>query len=257
MSSETTSARGKPTAGRGQAEDLYTRIYVWQWPIRLFHWTNAAAVTTLFVTGLLIAFPSLTSTGEPWEVLTVAKIRKIHFIAAFVFLIGFCWRVFWFYMGNRYARSGMPRPWRKAWWSDLFEQAWHYLSLEFGTPHAGHNSLAGLSYTIFVIALGWFQIFTGFAMYSENQPDGLWAGLTGWVLPLLGGSARVHALHHLGAWLFLVFVILHLYIVFLDARQYRNGLIVSMITGFKFKRTRKADSGPASGHGPGKDELKE
>ena len=217
---------------------LYQRVYVWQLPIRIFHWTNAAAVTVLFATGLMISNPTLTSGGEAWQVMTVATIRKIHYIAAFVFAIGFLWRIYWFYMGNVYARSGLPRPWKASWWRDLFSQSKDYLTLHFGTPHLGHNSLAGLSYTMFVIGLGWIQIFTGFAMYSENTPDSLLAHATGWVLPLLGGSAQVHAWHHLFAWLFLFFVILHLYIVFLDARQYRNGLVVSMVTGFKFRRLR-------------------
>jgi hypothetical protein len=40
--------------------------------------------------------------------------------------------------------------------------------------HLGHNALAGLSYTIFVIGLGWLQILTGLALYSETNPGGFW-----------------------------------------------------------------------------------
>ncbi len=239
MSSKTTQVATDLPPGIEASEELYQRVYVWQLPIRIFHWTNAGAISVLFATGLMISDPALTSGGEAWEVMTVATIRKIHYIAAFVFLIGFLWRVYWFYFGNVYARSGMPRPWRPSWWKGLFTQSMDYIKLRGGTPHLGHNSLAGLSYTIFVICLGWLQILTGFAMYSENSPDGFWASLCGWVLPLMGGSAQVHAWHHLFAWSFLFFVILHVYIVFLDAREYRNGLIVSMITGFKFRRIRK------------------
>ena len=47
---------------------------------------------------------------------------------------------------------------------------------------------------------------------------------------------RTHAWHHLFAWGFLWFIILHVYIVILDSRQYRNGLIGSMIHGNKFRK---------------------
>jgi Ni/Fe-hydrogenase 1 B-type cytochrome subunit len=113
---------------------------------------------------------------------------------------------------------------------------WDYLRFDFGTPHLGHNALGGLSYAIFVAALGAAQILTGFALYGESNPGGFWDGLAGWVIPLVGGSARTHMWHHLAAWGFVVFAILHVYIVMLDARQYRNGLLISMITGYKFKR---------------------
>ena len=40
--------------------------------------------------------------------------------------------------------------------------------------HLGHNALAGLTYTIFVIGLGWCQIFTGLARYSDSNPGRFW-----------------------------------------------------------------------------------
>jgi Ni/Fe-hydrogenase 1 B-type cytochrome subunit len=227
MADGTTTAPTTPTR--------YERIYVWQVPIRIFHWVNAAAIAVLFTTGLYIAHPVLTGLGEPYEVFVMARFRQVHFAAAFVFTIAFLWRIYWFWMGNRYARSGFPFVWRKRWWGDLFRQTGDYVRLDFGHPHLGHNSLAGLSYTIFAIGLGWVQIFTGFALYGESNPGGLADRLTGWVIPLLGNSFRTHMWHNLVAWLFVFFAIVHVYIVLLDARQYRNGLLVSMITGFKFK----------------------
>jgi Ni/Fe-hydrogenase 1 B-type cytochrome subunit len=212
----------------------YRRVLVWQWQIRVFHWVNAVTVTVLFLTGLYIAQPILTTSGEPWDNFLMARIRQVHFGAAFIFLVAFMWRIFWFWFGNSYARSGFPYVWQKTWWQDLFRQAWDYLRLDFGRVHLGHNSLAGLSYTIFVIGLGWAQIFTGLAMYGESTPGGLADTLCGWVIPLLGGSYRVHMWHHLFAWGFAFFALIHVYIVILDSRQYRNGLIGSMIQGMKF-----------------------
>jgi Ni/Fe-hydrogenase 1 B-type cytochrome subunit len=222
------------------SEVTYQRVYVWEWGIRAFHWVNALTVSVLFLTGLYINYPILTTSGEPSETfLLMASVRQVHFGAAFVFLVSFLWRIYMFWFGNKYARSGFPAVWKPRWWGDLARQSTDYLRLRFGHPHLGHNALAGLSYTLFVIGLGWCQILTGFALYSESDPSGFWGKLTGWVIPLCGGSFRTHMWHHLFAWGFLVFAILHVYIVLLDTRQYRNGLITSMITGFKFKPVEK------------------
>lgn len=236
-------ARGGESAPlASRATPQYERIYVWEWPVRLCHWTFVASITALFVTGLLIAFPQFSRAGEPFEVFTMARVRQIHFIAGFVFLVAYCLRSVWFLLGNRYSRSGLPAPWKAKWWRDLRNQSMEYATFDFGTPHAGHNSLGGLSYFVFIGMLGLVQILTGFALYGEVNPGGFWDGLVGWVVPLLGGSARTHMWHHLASWGFLVFAILHVYIVMLDARQYRNGLLISMITGMKFKRV-EGDSG--------------
>lgn len=242
MSTQTTTtgapAIGVPRPGDTVSEHRYQRVYVWQWPIRVFHWVNAAAITVLFLTGLFIAGPFLTQSGEAYDVFVMARVRQVHFVAAYLFLVSYLWRIFWFFAGNRFARSGFPYVWRSAWWRDLVHQAWDYARFDFGTVHLGHNALAGASYAVFVIGLGLAQILTGFALYGEANPGGFWDGLVGWVIPLLGGSARTHMWHHLAAWGFLFFAIIHVYIVLLDARQYRNGILISMITGMKFRRWR-------------------
>jgi Ni/Fe-hydrogenase 1 B-type cytochrome subunit len=216
------------------SEARFGQRYVWQLPVRISHWTNVLCIPVLFTTGLFIASPQFISSGEPWRDFLMGRFRQFHFLAGYLLLFSFLLRVYWFYMGNNYARSGFPFAWRKAWWLDLKEQSIQYLRLERGHVHLGHNALAGLAYTTFVIFLGWFQIFTGLALYSETHPGGFWSRVVGWVLPLLGGSFQTRMWHHTVAWSFVAFVILHLYIVLYDSAQFRNGLITSIVTGIKF-----------------------
>ncbi len=234
----TTTDGNKPFGG----EKVFGRKYVWQWPVRIFHWLNAACICVLLITGLYIAFPVFSTSGEASNNSLMGNVRLVHFAAANTFFFIFVVRMYWFWFGNNYARSGFPFFWRKAWWYDLFRQAWDYLKLERGHVHLGHNALGGLTYTIFVVGLGWVQVLTGYAMYSESNPGGLADRLTGWVIPLLGGSFQNHMWHHLAAWGFLVFSILHIYIVFYDGQQFRNGLVSSMISGFKFFREDDIDN---------------
>jgi Ni/Fe-hydrogenase 1 B-type cytochrome subunit len=215
-------------------EISYGRRYVWQLPVRIAHWVNVAAMLTLFWTGLYIASPILAPNGEAYKNFVMGRVRQIHFVAGYAMLFAFLLRVYWFYVGNNYSRSGFPLFWRAAWWGDLKSQTIQYLRLERGHVHLGHNALAGMAYTLFVIVLGWCQIVTGLALYAENNPGGFWDRLVGWVTPLLGGSFGLHMWHHTFAWGFVVFAILHLYIVLFDSHQFRNGLITSIISGYKF-----------------------
>jgi len=218
----------------GFTERVYGRKYVWQLPVRIAHWATALSVITLFFTGLYMNQPVLAPNGEPFRHFVMGRIREIHFTAGYVLLMAFLLRVCWFYVGNNYARSGFPFVWRKDWWKDVREQSLKYLALKRGNVHLGHNALAGVAYTFFVIFLGWFEIFTGLALLSEDNPGGFWDRLLGWIIPLMGGSFRLRMWHHTAAWGFVVFFIFHVYIVLFDDRQYKNGLISSIIVGLKF-----------------------
>jgi len=213
---------------------FYRRKYVWQLPVRLSHWINVLCISVLFLTGEYIVHPQLSPSGEPWRNFLMGRARQLHFTFAFIFLVSFLWRVYWFWMGNNYARSGFPFVWRRSWWEDLRAQARQYLRLDRGHVHLGHNALAGLSYTIFVIALGWAQILTGLALYSESSPGGFWDHAAGWIIPLLGGSFRTHMWHHLFSWGFLIFAVIHIYIVIYDSSQYNNGILSSIVSGHKY-----------------------
>ncbi len=215
-------------------DNFFRREYVWEVPVRITHWVNAACLLALFLTGLYISHPILAPSGEAYRHFVMGRVRQIHFIAAMTFVVSFMLRIYWFWLGNNYSRSGFPFVWRASWWRDLFRQAADYLKLERGHVHLGHNSMGGLAYTLFVVALGWAQIFTGFALYSETNPSGFFGRVFGWVIPFLGGSFQTRMWHHTFAWGFVVFAILHVYIILYDSTQYGNGLITSIISGYKF-----------------------
>src|SRR5512135_1369267 len=80
------------------------RVYVWQLPVRLYHWINALAVVTLAVTGYLIGSPlAIKSSAEASFGYWFGTVRFIHFVAAFVFFFNFLIRLYWGFVGNRYA----------------------------------------------------------------------------------------------------------------------------------------------------------
>ena len=119
----------------------YGRKYVWQLPVRIAHWATVGAVAVLFSTGLYIANPILAPAGEAYQHFVMGTVREVHFAAAYVFFAAFLLRIYCFWFGNNYARSGFPFVWKRDWWADLWHQAWQYLQLERGHVHLGHNAL--------------------------------------------------------------------------------------------------------------------
>jgi Ni/Fe-hydrogenase 1 B-type cytochrome subunit len=95
----------------------------------------------------------------------------------------------------------------------------------------GHNPLAGMTYSA-VILLMLAEVISGFALQSLGA-DGWRGALFGWVFSLMSLQG-VRLIHHLIMWLLLGFMVHHVYSsVLMDAEE-KNGLLVSIFTGYKF-----------------------
>ena len=215
-------------------EQTVHSVYVYEAPVRLWHWVNALAVTVLAVTGYFIASPLPTLPGEASDHFLMGYIRFAHFSAGYVFAIGLLFRIYWALVGNHHARQLFipplfkPKLWSEAW----FELRWYLFLEQQPKKYIGHNPLAQLvMFFIFVLGSA-FMICTGFALYSEGTGQGSWADqLFGWVIPLLGQSQDVHTWHHLGMWAMVVFVMLHVYAAIREDIMSRQSLISTMISG--------------------------
>ncbi|NRD80476.1 Ni/Fe-hydrogenase, b-type cytochrome subunit [Bacillus sp. BRMEA1] len=209
------------------------RVYVWQLPVRIFHWINALAIVLLMITGIYIGkpFSSALIPEEAYFSNLMGWMRYIHFSAAFIFTINLMYRLFWAAIGNKFSKSN---PFRWIFWIEVFETIKFYLFLKNKKPHyIGHNPLAQLSYWIFCFFGSWVLMLTGYYMYFEPQPESFWAKLFSWVKYVLGDSYSIRSWHHLMAWGMMLFMVIHIYMAFRDDYLEKNGSISSMFTGYK------------------------
>jgi Ni/Fe-hydrogenase 1 B-type cytochrome subunit len=213
--------------------------YVWEAPVRIWHWLMAVAMVVLAVSGYLIGSPPPSIGGEAYDHFMFGYIRFAHFAAAYVFAVTFVMRVVWAFFGNRYSREIFLVPLKMltpSWWGGFIKQTMHYLFLRREVqPWLGHNPLA-MAAMFFMYVLGAvFMICTGFALYGEGLGMDSWAFklFSSWVLPLLGYSQNVHTLHHLGMWYLLIFTIVHIYMVVREDIMSGETVISTMINGWR------------------------
>src|SRR5512144_1071628 len=98
-------------------------VYVYEAPVRIWHWAMMLAMVVLVPTGYLIGSPWSGGTGDAALSYFYGNIRLVHFLAAVVFIVSFVVRVYWVFGGNHHARAiFLPPVWSGSWWSGLFRQ---------------------------------------------------------------------------------------------------------------------------------------
>ena len=224
----------------------FKRVYVWELPVRIFHWLNALSITVLAITGFIIADPpAILSNAEASEIYWFGTVRFIHFTAAYIFFFNMILRIYWSFVGNQFSSWKAFWPFNKKMWHNLKHVFKIDILLQNEKVHdiknisIGHNSVAAISYVaLFVLAI--IQIFTGFGLYASTS--GWWLPkLFDWVVPFLGGDFAARTIHHISTWIFIFFTMIHVYLVFYHDWLEGRGEVSSMFGGYKFVREERLE----------------
>jgi Ni/Fe-hydrogenase 1 B-type cytochrome subunit len=221
-------ARPLPTDMVIPLPDHRRRLYVWQVPVRATHWVTAGCIVVLSLTGGYIADPFLIPPGGS----VMGNVRLIHMVAAFTLLVSGVVRTLWLIVGNRFARWSAFFPTSRRQAAELFRQAAFYAFLTNHHPKVlGHNQLAAAAY-VALWALLLVETVTGFALDglvgAEPGATGFW-----WIRELVGPQA-LRVIHHLVMWLILAIALFHVYSCLLIDHIERNGLVSSIVSGYKY-----------------------
>ncbi len=211
-------------------------VYVYEAPVRAWHWINALAITVLCATGYLIGAPPPALSGHGDEVVLFGYIRFLHFVAAYIFTIGLLVRIYWACVGNHHARELFTLPLLSAaYWREVLTMIkWYLFLIPQPNRYVGHNPLARLAMFFLYFLLSLFLIATGLALYGEALGVGSWADrLFGWVTVLLGQSQDVRSFHRLAMWLMIVFVIFHVYAAIREDIVGRQSIVSTMVSGHR------------------------
>lgn len=216
-------------------------LYVWEAPVRIWHWVMAFLMAVMIVTGYLIGEPPTSNLGDTWITYDFGYVRLAHFAAGLAFTALFIYRLYWAVVGNRYARMiFLPPLWSFKWWKGVFTQAAYYLFMKRSSPeYAGHNPLAQLAMFGFFFLGSIVIIITGLALYAQAWGwDTGWMAWFGWVFTLFGDAQAVRTTHHVTMYFFIIFTFAHLYMSFREDVMGGATTISSMTTGLRmFKET--------------------
>lgn len=211
--------------------DDLVRVYVWQRPVRIVHWTIVICITALSITGMYMHMPYLEAHSEnAWKMGTM---RFIHELFGFVLLSALILRIYWYFAGNRCSRWKSYLPMTKEQHQRLKSTISYYsFWRRMPMPEVGHNPLAAVFYlgVYFAIAI---ECLTGLTLYANVSHNHLAVLLTGW----LSHSIDIQYLrfaHYFVMFLLIGFFIHHLYSALLNAFDLKNGMMESMFSGWKY-----------------------
>jgi Ni/Fe-hydrogenase 1 B-type cytochrome subunit len=218
-------------------------VYVWQWPIRIAHWMIVLSLTVLTVTGFYMHHPFLIATSQRAWVMGTA--RFVHELFGFILIAVLILRFYWFFAGNRWAywRAWVPlsREQRRSMYSMVLYYTYRRRE---PFPEVGHNSLAAATYMVVMFLLA-LECITGVVLYSVVRGSHILTLMVGWI-PRIVDIQYVRAIHYFIMFLFMAFVIHHVYSAMLVSKEQRNGLMESIFTGWKFLPRRLVEEDEAN-----------
>lgn len=207
-------------------------VYVWEGPIRITHWVNVTSIIVLIITGLYIHYPFVkhNPVDTPYMMGTT---RYIHYITGMIFASSVLVRFIWAFLGNKYASiKTFYNPFNKEDRKYIISYLKYYMFLERKPKHVlTHNPMAQYAYIgIFIVFL--FQIFSGFALWSQVAPDSGFYAFFGSIFAVMSNQ-WVRYIHYFTIFIIAIFLMAHLYAAVLVDFRTHAGDISSIFSGWK------------------------
>ena len=212
----------------------------WLVSIRLIHWSMVSSVFMLLASGFYIAYPISFGAGATADKFCMGNIRTLHtFFGVFLTFL-MIWRAYLGLFAKFHARWSDLLAWINI--HNLIRQVKFYLLISDKKPkhEYQYGPLQSLAYSGLIL-LQITIILTGLIMVGANYHAGLSAIAGNLLKPIeiaMGGLAGVRLIHHIIAWGFILFIMVHVYMAIWVDIVYKEGTISSMISGRVF---RKAD----------------
>jgi thiosulfate reductase cytochrome b subunit len=199
-----------------------TKVHLYTPFERLWHWLQAAAVLGLAVTGFEIHAPGAV------HLLGFQRATQVHEVLALVTIANAFLSLF-YHLATGAIGQFIPAP--RDFFSLAVAQTRYYLRGIFaGAPHPFERSAAG--------KLNVLQQVTYLAILNVALPLQLVTGILIWkasswprLIDAVGGLPRVAAVHTLTAWLFVAFVIGHVYLTTTGRTPFSH--IRAMVVGWE------------------------
>jgi cytochrome b len=185
------------------------KSFVWDLPVRLFHWSLVLLIGVSFYTGF---------TGGLVEM-------DYHMLSGYGILTLIVFRILWGFVGGKNARFASFLRGPRGIWSYLRQSP---------AETVGHNPLGGLSVIAFLVAL-LIQATTGLFANDDILLEGPLAHLVS-----ARTSSTLTGIHEANRWVLVGLIGLHLIAIGYHEWVRKHDLIMPMITGWKSLATGRS-----------------
>jgi Ni/Fe-hydrogenase b-type cytochrome subunit len=197
------------------------RVYMYTVYERVWHWLQVLLIGLLLLTGIEIHWPRL-------QLFDFRHAVEAHNALAFI-LIANAFLSLFYHLTTGEIRQFIPEP--RELFGLMAKQARYYLQGIFRhephplakDPRRKLNPLQQITYLVLLNFLLPLQVLSGLVMWGAQRYPRL--------LSLFGGLQTVAAVHTLGAWLLLSFIIAHVYLT--TTGHTPLALIKAMVTGWE------------------------
>ena len=205
-------------------------LYVWQYPLRLFHWGLVLSIGVLSFTGYYIHNPFIV--GQVNYPFLMGWFRFVHEAFGMILIALFLMRIYLFFQGNRWVRWRQYIPLHRAQFKEMLEVMKFYGFMR-PTPISkiGHNAMAAFSY-IGMYALVLVEIVTGLVMFNWLRHSPILGPLVGWI-PRVVDIPDLRLIHFFLMFVFIAFGVFHVHLCMLISREEKRGLMDSIFIGYK------------------------
>ncbi len=213
-------------------------VFVYDAPLRVWHWLNAILIFILILTGLYIAQPFGMDPGEAYDSYLMGNIRFVHFSSGLMLAALFVWRIYGAIFGSVYAKQIFTLPLlSKKFWIGLIDEVQHYSFLKARPKRwLAHNPMAHFSMFMSILLI-FVMIITGFGLYAEGKGAGtLFYRFFGWITALTDNTFILHTIHHWVMWGIIIFVIIHIYAATRDEIMSGQTAYSAMVSGWRVFR---------------------
>jgi len=225
-------------ASRREEPAAYRYVPVWDWQLRVLHWSAVFCVLALSLTGWLLGSGHLTHVALPGtDTFYLGWLRLAHFIFGWLLLATAILRVAGLFIAStKYQRWQALFPITLSDLRNLLRVMLNYLLCIFdrGPHYIGHNPLQQVAYTG-IYLVGCVAIVTGFSLYGMYAPDHWFFGNILYLNHLIGPQ-YVRVIHLATMWIFLAFIPIHVYLSIRADTVERDGAISSIFSGGRWCR---------------------
>ncbi|MCH1923752.1 Ni/Fe-hydrogenase, b-type cytochrome subunit [Shewanella sp. C32] len=211
----------------------YQQVKIFGAAVRIFHWLRALSIVALVATGFYIAWPFVVGSAST-DVLVQGWIRFSHLIFGFILCAVTLARAYlYFFSKNDIERRSLQDV--------LNYRSWIIqIKSYFWMGHLDHKGVYGpLQYmTYLMISVMAFLIcISGLILYANIYHEGLGGALWGaasWCTELLGGLAQVRIWHHYITWVFIIFLVIHVYMAVWMGIRFKHNSVDSIVSGYDY-----------------------